>query len=420
MFRCLRCPEHATRLIRGLLTSGAVMLLLALEAPSALGCNIPVFRYALERWSSDRLQLHVVVRDSQLDDRDRQIVRQLTQAADSPANLSITTWDLDTDVELPEFLAGSAENAANEPWCVIRSPSGAEPPRSVWSSPLRAVTPELMGRSPARDELVKMLLQGDSAVWLVIDGDDDDQADAVVQMLKSTLRKLEDETPLPDGIGLPGSELYSDVPLMVSFPILQVDADDPAEQVFLEHLRAFLPRSKATSTDAQPTLVVPVFGRGRALAVLTADDIDADTVSDLTTFLTGACSCQVKRLNPGFDLLLSVDWKQQLFGDSDMPDDRDTDIPTDSLTSSETPAIPTLLTIAPGSSATDSIPPLMVVPGNRDDENIAAEDQTSVHQGRRHAAASQGSTRTFVWLTGGFAVFVVLGTIISTLGRSDS
>jgi len=361
-----------------------------------------------------------VVRDSQLDDRDRQIVRQLTQAADSPANLSITTWDLDTNIELPEFLASSAENTADEPWCLIRSPGGSEPPRSVWTSPLRAVRSELVGSSPARDELVKMLLQGDSAVWLVIGGDDDKQGEAVAQLLKSTLRKLEDETPLPDGIGLPGSELYSEVPLMVSFPILQIDADDPAEQLFLEHIRAFLPRSKAASTDSQPTLVVPVFGRGRALAVLTADDIDADTVSDLTTFLTGACSCQVKRLNPGFDLLLSVDWKQQLFGDSDVPDDSDAGIPTDPLTSSEPPAIPTLLTIAPGSSAPDSIPPLMVVPGNRDDENVAVEDQTSGHGDRQRAAASQGSARTFVWLTGGFAVFVVLGTILSTLGRSDS
>ncbi|MFT5104551.1 MAG: hypothetical protein ACI9UA_000166, partial [Pseudoalteromonas tetraodonis] len=29
-------------------------------------------------------------------------------------------------------------------------------------------------------------------------------------------------------------------------------------------------------------------------------------------FLTGACSCQVKAQNPGWDLLLSADWEKGL------------------------------------------------------------------------------------------------------------
>ncbi len=43
--------------------------------------------------------------------------------------------------------------------------------------------------------------------------------------------------------------------------------------------------------------------------------IDGPLVSDLTKFLCGACSCQVKERNPGFDLLLSVHWTRELFGE---------------------------------------------------------------------------------------------------------
>ncbi len=396
---------------RRLLTAGAISVLIAVQSQISLACNIPVFRYALERWSADELQLHLVFHDSNLKASDHQTIERLTKSGVSTANLSVTVWDIDTGIELPEFLTKLNLKDRAEPWCVLRSSGGAEPPRVVWSSPLREVTPKSLTTSPARESLAKMLLQGDSAVWVVIRGNDGKQGDAVVQSLKTTLRKLEDDTPLPDGIGLPGSELYSKVPLMVSFPILQVDANDPAESVFIEHVRAFLPRSQSAPTEPQPTLVVPVFGRGRALVALTADDVDPDTVADLTTFLSGACSCQVKRMNPGFDLLLNVDWKQQLFGDDA------TEVPADSLASGEETGIPTLVAIAPGNSATDSIPPLMVISGKSADEEASAEKSTAGHHDKQQASARQGSTRNFLWLTGGFAGLVVLGTILSTLRR---
>jgi hypothetical protein len=380
---------------------------------SACACNIPVFRYALERWSSDDLQLHLVVHDSQLHDADRRVIDELTGDNGSTTNLTATVWDLDSKLDLPAFLDEWSLPASNEPWCLIRSVAGAEPARTVWSSPLREIKPALIRTSPARESLAKMLLQGDSAVWIVIRGHDDEQADAVIQLLTTTLRKLEDETQLPDGIGLPGSELYSEVPLMVSFPILEIDANDPTERVFLEHVRAFLPRSQSASTTRNPTLVVPVFGRGRALVALRADDINPETVADLTTFLSGACSCQVKRMNPGFDLLLSVNWKRQLFGDNA------SDVPVDELKSDEDSGIPTLVAIAPGNAETNLIPPLLVVSRHSDNEQDTANEVTSGRREESLASDGQESTRNFVWLTGGFAGLVALGTIIPALRRPE-
>ena len=404
------CPNHRRSPARAGIAV-LVALLFALASDTATACNIPVFRYALERWASDELQAQLIVHDSQLSDSDRQTIEELKQCADTTANLAVTLWDLDTNVELPEFLTELPPESRSEPWCLIRSSGGAEPPKTVWSSPLRDVTAREILASPARETLAKMLLQGDSAVWLVLHRDDDTQAAGVVEQLTATLRKLEDDTPLPDGIGLPGSELYSEVPLMVSFPILEVNADDPAERVFLQHLRAFLPRSREPAAEPLSTLIVPVFGRGRALVALTADDVDPATVDDLTTFLRGACSCQVKRMNPGFDLLLNVDWKQRLFGDNPV------DIPADAPLSGQDAAIPTLVAIAPG-NVVDSIPPLVVVPDNVDHAAAVEHTAPSSAGHGRATAVSNASIRTFLWLTGAFVGVVIVSTLLSAGRRS--
>ncbi len=58
-------------------------------------------------------------------------------------------------------------------------------------------------------------------------------------------------------------------------------------------------------------VVVPVFGRGRALEVIPAADLTGSLIEDLTLYLSGPCSCQVKERNPGFDLLMATDWERE-------------------------------------------------------------------------------------------------------------
>jgi hypothetical protein len=43
--------------------------------------------------------------------------------------------------------------------------------------------------------------------------------------------------------------------------------------------------------------------------------ITAKNIHDSAEFLVGPCSCEVKELNPGFDLLLSTDWDKHLTAD---------------------------------------------------------------------------------------------------------
>src|SRR5262249_42605094 len=54
----------------------------------------------------------------------------------------------------------------------------------------------------------------------------------------------------------------------------------------------------------------PIFGRGRALCSLEGKALAAKDIEEAARFLCGACSCQVKELNPGVDLLIAADWDE--------------------------------------------------------------------------------------------------------------
>jgi len=71
-------------------------------------------------------------------------------------------------------------------------------------------------------------------------------------------------------------------------------------------------RSEPDLIDRTDPMIFPVFGRGRALLPLIGAGITADNIHSSASFLVGACSCEVKELNPGFDLLLAADWDELL------------------------------------------------------------------------------------------------------------
>jgi hypothetical protein len=90
----------------------------------------------------------------------------------------------------------------------------------------------------------------------------------------------------------------------VSFSILRVSRRDPKEK----HLVAMLLRSEPDLNTFKEPMALPVFGRGRVLYALVGKGITEDYVFEACGFLVGPCSCQIKGLNPGTDLLIAVDW----------------------------------------------------------------------------------------------------------------
>ena len=107
--------------------------------------------------------------------------------------------------------------------------------------------------------------------------------------------------------------------LKLSFSVVTLRAGDAAEKAFRETLLNSEDERKELQHEP---MAFPVFGRGRALNALVGKGINADMIDEATAFLSGPCSCQVKRQNPGFDLLTSVDWDQLLENQIRAYDDR--------------------------------------------------------------------------------------------------
>jgi|GEM_PF-2301714 len=55
-----------------------------------------------------------------------------------------------------------------------------------------------------------------------------------------------------------------------------------------------------------------VFGRGRLLGSWPLADLDDMVLEEASMFLVGRCGCRMKNANPGWDILLNVDWDKAL------------------------------------------------------------------------------------------------------------
>ena len=87
--------------------------------------------------------------------------------------------------------------------------------------------------SPARAELIRRLQSGDAIVWLLLKSPDENRTKVVREMLRAQCEALPNKVELPEGIGLPGSELYFEVPLLLQFSVLEIDPSDPKEPVLV-------------------------------------------------------------------------------------------------------------------------------------------------------------------------------------------
>ncbi len=314
----------STRLIGS--TRLAAALAVILSTALTVACNIPVFRYALERWTPDSSEI-ILFTDGPPDGAAAAFLNNLQKLSVTQQGLANTTV-IPADIRqltdpnlqgLWQQLHSGAQ--AQTPWVVVRSRHGRGKIVNHWSSSLQDATKTSLADSPLRQELAKRLQHGDAVVWLVLTPPKQTTADNpaltnCLQLLKTQCQQLPTQLELPDGVGLPGSELYSEVPLLLQFSVLQLAAENPAEQYLVRQLAGF----QQQAFDSGEPLVIPVFGRGRALEVIPASKLSAELVHDLTQFLCGACSCQVKEQNPGFDLLISADWNTALFGaDGELP-----------------------------------------------------------------------------------------------------
>ncbi len=263
----------------------ALLLLFFLCSVAAWACQVPVFRYALERWEPGTY-----------------LLRAPAEVKTDPlANVEVEMAAGVTQIEL--HYPPKLRQAADTP---------------IWSAAMNAENVRLMLDSPVRQELKKRLLAGQSAVWLLLECGDAPKDDAAAKAVEEGLQAAQEKLKLPDGVITQDEAsdpkkrrenadvLQSDLPLKIEFSTLRVSRQDPEEAALIAMLMHLEPD---LSDYVKEPMVFPIFGRGRALEPLIGKGVHIDNMLDAATYLCGACSCEIKEQNPGIDLLMTADWE---------------------------------------------------------------------------------------------------------------
>ena len=311
------------------------VILIASAATTLRACKVPVFRYALERWEADDYRALVTYRGATQRPAVMPLVERLRRA--KGANLEVDVLDLEAPTEEQLWQYDDLHETGDEPLLHLYYPHRAKIDAPFWQGPLTPDNVSLTLHSPLRQQIVEAILQGASTVWLLgHPGDPEELGEAEVH-LEKLLRHAAETIAIPDGVVLPehvpaqaiapdGQPLEMDdvlrtpIPLRIEFPILRFSLAEPREQIIVAALRGLDPLPSRLSPDE--VRAWPVFGRGRVLRGIPVSKMDAASIGGACAYLCGACSCQVKDENPGFDLLFNAGWARSLgdaFGTMERP-----------------------------------------------------------------------------------------------------
>jgi len=264
---------------------------------------VPVFRYALERWKPDAYKGIYIYR-GEISEQDQALLDQLNNASRAEAALNLIIKPVNADTfskdKLTEFFKGPIPDKL--PLLAIWFPGqmGKSPPF------LReTLTPALAAKlvhSPKRQEIAESLINGESVVWVFIPSGNKDKDDSALALIRQELELALTKFKKNPFTILDGAKRKR---LTYGFPIMALSRDNNAESILIKTLMMSEP-DLFQHTD-EP-MIFPVFGRGRSLGCLFGEYITKKNIDEAATFLSGACSCEVKNLNPGVDLLMAAPW----------------------------------------------------------------------------------------------------------------
>ena len=288
--------------IRNALLSAALLSLVS----SALGCSVPVFRYALERWVADPFGAAVFHRGV-LSAEHAAMVDKLSS---SSANLSVTTVDLDSSsIDATALETWEEQESETMPWLYATYPNSHPVAVELAAGDLHLGLIDKILTSPMRQQIATQLVEGETAVWVLLESGDEAKDQAAWKLLNDTLAELETVLELPtieqEDIDA-GLLSVSEDELKISFSGLRLSRDDAPEEMFVRMLLD----TEEDLIDSEEPIVFPIFGRGRVLYGLVGAGITEETIEHSAAYLVGACSCQVKEENPGVDLLMAVAWDE--------------------------------------------------------------------------------------------------------------
>ena len=292
-----------------------VLTCFVISSNAALSCNVPVFRYALERWPADLYEV-VVFYQGALTSEDMSNIDWLekSSAINIPySNYTVQAVDISSEISETFRKIWDSLDSPELPCLVTRYPLSTGISHRIWCESLTYDNVRKLVDSPIRQKIAEKILDGDSAVWILLESGSPTKDDAAADMLQTHLKTMENTLKMPEQIyetvyGAGDYETYFP-DLSIAFSVIRLSRTDTAESFTI----SMLMNSEPDLFDYMSyPMAFPAYGRGRALYALVGAGINEWNISETCVFITGACSCEVKALNPGVDLLMMVDWEAEI------------------------------------------------------------------------------------------------------------
>lgn len=271
-------------------------------------CNVPVFRYALERWPADRYEF-LILQHGTLTSKELSTITNLKKYLpenEDQSNFQIKNIDLSRPQSKSFLHLWEKLGQPQKTHLVIRT---ANPARIIWSGSLSDGRTKMLLDSPVRQKIADKLQDGAVAVWLFLAGGNQSFDSTRRQILQTHLNTLEKTLSFaPQQKENLNNQLTvedSSAKYPIRFPLIEISRTDSAETF----LRTLLLKSEPDLAEySSLPMAFPVYGRGRALYTLIGKGINPGNIQEACKFLIGPCSCEIKALNQGFDLLIHTDW----------------------------------------------------------------------------------------------------------------
>lgn len=321
----------------------ACLLCLLLFTGSAHACAVPVYRYALERWSGANYQVLVFHKAPLTMDEEKAVSYLESKSASGDEFANLTVHRVDLTQEMPASLAVYKKVLPKDgsPVMVIRYPKEFHTRRPLWMGPPTMESADKILSSPAREEIIKRITDGEAVVWVVLDGKDPSENRSVKRMLKKQSDKIAETYNL--GVKEQEKRVRYSI-LDLGRDHMKLSSQESPEHLFLSMLM-YSERDLFDFTDTP--LVFPVFGRGRSLYAIGGKGLTPENIEAACNYLNGACSCEVKDENPGADLMFAAEWGKAItrswVDDEElsllgMPQNRSDEVPD--LTGASCPVLP--------------------------------------------------------------------------------
>ena len=310
------------------------LLVFFLLIATSFACEVPVFRYALERWERDLYKVFIIHRGD-LSENDTALWKQIQDNAigyGGHTNILAYKVNVADEKEAGNFhkiYAKLKDIDVNEkPQILLLFPNITKVYDPIWQGDLNQKNIDELLKPKATSKLMTGILQGYSSTFLLMESGNKEKDERAAETIKKAMAELKESLDIPEGIVQtdgevtggklsayqaatidPSNVLKSGIPLKIDFNMVRMPNND-SHPIFRSILGKVFTSKK---TEGEPRLFA-FFGRGRLLGPMVGEEITVKHISQLSAYLCSACSCQVKRQNPGLDFLTTLNWTSYLQG----------------------------------------------------------------------------------------------------------